>query len=154
MLALFHETQPKGWFWWSKCSATQFIELYKYTYDYLVKTKGIHNIVRLMPYSGSPTASFYPGKARSTLRAVTPMAPIVPFTSCLSTSMGHRRVHDSARVARDGQRAATVDHVPHAAPWLLWNIWAGYEKSSTTPSPPSSPHTRAPTPSPGTKSRT
>jgi beta-mannanase len=39
LLAIFHETQAHGWFWWSKGSAAEFIALWKYTFNYLTVTK-------------------------------------------------------------------------------------------------------------------
>ena len=61
--APFHEYQPNGWFWWSKGTAQQFIQLWQYMYNYLTTTKGLNNLVWLAPSSGSPNASWYPGKA-------------------------------------------------------------------------------------------
>jgi beta-mannanase len=64
VLALFHETQANGWFWWAEtASGPAFIDLWKYAFDYLTVTKGLTNIVWLMPFSGSPRVAFYPGKA-------------------------------------------------------------------------------------------
>ena len=51
------------WFWWSMEGGAQYQRLWKYTFDYMTKTKGLHNLVWLLPYNGSPQASFYPGKA-------------------------------------------------------------------------------------------
>ena len=41
----------------------QFVNLWKYTFNYLTSTKGLTNIIWLMPFSGSPNAAYYPGKA-------------------------------------------------------------------------------------------
>ena len=68
ILALFHEAQPNGWFWWSKGTGAQYVALWKYAFDYLTTTKGLNNIIWLMPYSGltgvsAPIAPYFPGKA-------------------------------------------------------------------------------------------
>jgi hypothetical protein len=110
LLALFHETQPGGWFWWSKCSSSQFIALYNYTYNYLVSTKGLHNIVRLMPYSGSPSASYFPGKAAVDISGNTMPIPL----------------HETGKIPQPSTM------FPSTAPWLLWNVWAGYETSNNS----------------------
>jgi len=44
ILAIFHETQPNGWFWWSKGTGAELIALWKYTFNYLTVTKDLHNI--------------------------------------------------------------------------------------------------------------
>ncbi|KAJ1568255.1 hypothetical protein HK096_007100 [Nowakowskiella sp. JEL0078] len=59
---LFHEAGGT-WFWWSMDGGDQYIHLWKYTFNYIMNIKGLHNIVWLHPYNGSPDASFYPGKA-------------------------------------------------------------------------------------------
>lgn len=51
------------WFWWSKEGGAQYVKLWKYAFDYLTNTKGLKGILWLMPYDGTPQASFYPGKA-------------------------------------------------------------------------------------------
>ncbi|AEI40679.1 glycosyl hydrolase [Paenibacillus mucilaginosus] len=67
---VFHE-QNGGWFWWgAKTTPTeQYIELYRYTVEYLRDTKGVHNLL----YAWSPNGPFggdsakylttYPGDA-------------------------------------------------------------------------------------------
>lgn len=128
LLALFHETQQGGWFWWSKCSSSQFIALYTYTYNYLMTTKGIHNIVRLMPYSGSPTASFFPGKALVDITGGDTYGSNIPFTGLFSNC---RNIGGTMPLTlhETGIIPQPTAMFPSAAPWLLWNVWAGYESS-------------------------
>lgn len=63
----FHENGG-GWFWWgTRCRLTsaQFIALWRFTHDYLEKTRGLHNLVWLFE-SGQPdipTLTNYPGDA-------------------------------------------------------------------------------------------
>jgi hypothetical protein len=132
ILALFHETQQMGWFWWSTCSNTQFIALYKYTYNYLMNTKGIHNIIRLMPYSGSPTASYYPGKDFVDLTGGDTYGTNVPFTGLYSTMRGIGGTTIPLTLHETGVVPQPSSMFPTAAPWLLWNVWAGYETSNNT----------------------
>jgi hypothetical protein len=130
LLALFHETQQGGWFWWSKCSGAQFITLYKYTYDYLVKTKGLHNLIRLMPFSGSPSAAFYPGKAFVDVTGGDTYGSNAPFTSLYSASRNIGGATIPLALHETGTVPQPSSMFPTTAPWLLWNIWAGYEKDT------------------------
>jgi hypothetical protein len=61
IMRLFHEAGGK-WFWWSMETGAQYVRLYKYAFNYLTATKGLKNMIWLLPYDGSPDASFYPGK--------------------------------------------------------------------------------------------
>jgi hypothetical protein len=62
IMRLFHEAGGT-WFWWSMEGGGQYVRLYKYAFNYLTVTKGLHNMLWLLPYDGSPDASFYPGKS-------------------------------------------------------------------------------------------
>lgn len=130
ILALFHETQPNGWFWWSKCSSSQFLALYKYSYDYLVNTKGVHNIVRLMPFSGSPNAGFYPGKAQVDLAGPDTYATNPPFGGMFTTTEGFVGTTTPIPLHETGTIPQPSTMFPSAAPWLFWNVWAGYEMNN------------------------
>jgi Glycosyl hydrolase family 26 len=132
ILALFHETQPNGWFWWSTCSASQFITLYKYTYNYLMTTKGIHNIIRLMPYSGSPSASYYPGKDFVDLTGGDTYGTNVPFSSLYGTCRSIGGTTIPLALHETGVIPQPSSMFPTSAPWLLWNVWAGYETSNNS----------------------
>ena len=88
ILALFHETQSNGWFWWAQGTAAQFVALYKYSFNYLTVTKGLNNIIWLMPYSGSPAASFYPGASVVDIAGGDTYGSNQPFTSLYSSVKG------------------------------------------------------------------
>ena len=62
IMRLFHEAGGT-WFWWSMEGGAQYVRLYKYAFNYLTVTKGLRNMIWLLPYDGSPDASFYPGKS-------------------------------------------------------------------------------------------
>ena len=132
LLALFHETQANGWFWWSKCSSGQFVALYNYTYDYLVNTKGLHNIVRLMPYSGTPTASYFPGKAAVDISGGDTYATNPPFTSLYTAMKGIVGSTMPIPLHETGKIPQPSTMFPSTAPWLLWNVWAGYQTSDNS----------------------
>jgi len=132
ILALFHETQANGWFWWSKCSSAQFVALYKYAYNYLVDTKGIHNIVRLMPYSGTPSASYFPGKDAVDISGGDTYATNVPFTSLYASMKGIVGSTMPIPLHETGKIPQPSTMFPSTAPWLLWNVWAGYETSDNS----------------------
>ncbi len=132
IFALFHETQPSGWFWWSKCSSSQFLALYKYSYDYLVNTKGIHNMVRLMPFSGTVNTGFYPGKAQVDLAGPDTYATNPPFGSTYSSAASVVGSTIPIPLHETGSIPQPSTMFPMAAPWLLWNVWAGYETSQNS----------------------
>jgi beta-mannanase len=57
----FHEAGGT-WFWWSMEGGAQYVRLWKYAFDRVINTNGVKNALWLLPYDGSPDASFYPGK--------------------------------------------------------------------------------------------
>jgi beta-mannanase len=57
----FHEAGGT-WFWWSMETGAQYVRLWKYAFDRVINTNGVRNALWLLPYDGSPQASFYPGK--------------------------------------------------------------------------------------------
>jgi len=132
ILALFHETQPNGWFWWSKCSSSQFLALYKYSYDYLVNTKGVHNIVRLMPFSGSPNSGFYPGKTLVDLAGPDTYATNPPFGGMFNSTANFVGSTTPIPLHETGTIPQPSTMFPSAAPWLFWNVWAGYEMNNNS----------------------
>ncbi len=58
----FHEAGGT-WFWWSKQGGSQYVRLWKFMFNYYTNVKGLHNLIWLLPFDGSPNASFWPGKA-------------------------------------------------------------------------------------------
>lgn len=129
ILALFHETQAGGWFWWSKCSSSQFLALYKYSYDYLQNTKGVHNIVRLMPFSGMPNSGFYPGTSAVDVVGPDTYATNPPFGNLFSSTATFAGSSTPIALHETGNIPQPSTMFPSAAPWLLWNVWAGYQVS-------------------------
>jgi hypothetical protein len=60
-MRLFHEASG-AWFWWSMESGAQYVRLHKYAFNYLTVTKGLKNMLWMLPFNGSPNAAFFPGK--------------------------------------------------------------------------------------------
>jgi Glycosyl hydrolase family 26 len=126
ILALFHEAQPNGWFWWSKGTGAQYAALWKYAFKYLTTTKGLNNIIWLMPYSGlsgvsAPTAPFFPGKTMVDLSGPDYQHDPATFNAVKAVvgSTMPIPLHES-----NGVSPATWFPT---SPFVLWNVWAGYE---------------------------
>jgi len=136
VLAIFHETQPNGWFWWAENSTgPQFANLWKYTFNYLTNTKGLTNIVWLLPFSGSPNAAYYPGKAYvdiggpdeysqpTNLLTFTASGNYNPAANVFGTTMPIA-LHET------GSALQPNSIFPGAGtPWIMWNVWATYENT-------------------------
>jgi hypothetical protein len=132
LLALFHETQSNGWFWWAMTTdGPSFVKLWKYSFNYLTQTKGLKNIIWLMPYSGSPSSAFYPGKDFVDLSGPDTYDTSEPFTSLYTQAKGviggtvPIPLHETGRIPTPSKM------FPSAAPWILFNIWAGYQSDGS-----------------------
>jgi glycosyl hydrolase family 26 len=134
IMALFHEVQPNGWFWWAKGTGAQFNQLWQLSFNYLTQTKGVHNVVWLVPFSGSPSSSDFPGKMWTDLAGPDEYAPAgsQPFTSTYTSARGVIGTTIPIPLHETGAVPQPASMFPTTAPWLLWNIWAGYEMSSNT----------------------
>ena len=132
ILGLFHETQLNGWFWWSKGTGLQFIALYNYAYSYLTNAKGLHNIIRLMPYSGYPIQGFWPGNTAVDIGGGDTYGSNQPFTALYSSCRDIIGATMPIALHETGLIPTPSAMFPTAAPWVLFNIWAGYETSNNT----------------------
>jgi mannan endo-1,4-beta-mannosidase len=57
----FHEMN-KDYFWWGNRDVADFTRLWRETFDYLTKTKGLNNLLWVYsPYQATDTAKYYPG---------------------------------------------------------------------------------------------
>lgn len=135
ILSLFHETQPNGWFWWAEtATGTAFTKLWVYAFDYLTKTKALTNIIWLIPFSGSPSAAFYPGKAYvdlggpdeytkpTNLQTFNASSNYGPAVAVLGNTMPIA-LHETGTAVQGNSM------FPSAAPWVLFNVWATYENT-------------------------
>ncbi len=142
ILAIYHETQANGWFWWAIAdSGAQFIALWKYTFNYLTVTKGLNNIVWLMPFSGSPSAAYYPGSTYVDIGGpdqYTTPSNLLTFNASGNWS-GASSVFGSTMPITMHETGSAIQ--PGSAipsyPWLLFNVWATYETNSTYNTPAS-----------------
>jgi beta-mannanase len=135
ILAIYHETQPNGWFWWAiGDSGPAFVNLWAYTFDYLTKTKGLTNIVWLMPFSGSPTSAYYPGKSMVDIGGpdeYSQPSNLLTFNASGNYGPGANAVGGGIPVTlhETGTAVQPDTMFPTAAPWVLFNVWATYENT-------------------------
>lgn len=130
--APFHETQPNGWFWWSKGTSTQFKQLWVFMFNYFTKTKGLNNIVWLMPFSGSPNSGWLPDRATIDIAGPDTYATNQPFSSLYSSARSIVGTTMPIPLHETGVVPQPSQMFPTAAPWVLWNIWAGYQISNNS----------------------
>jgi hypothetical protein len=134
ILAIFHEAQPNGWFWWSKGTGAQYVALWKYTYNYLTATKGLNNIIWLMPFSGlngmaaTSFSAFFPGKDVVDLSGPDYSSDAATFSK-VKTVVGSTMpipLHESSKFPDP----STL--FPSSAPFVLFNTWAGSQMNNTS----------------------
>jgi hypothetical protein len=131
IVTLFHEIQPNGWFWWSMGTASQYMTLYSYAYDYLMNTKGLHNIIRLLAFSDNPIPAFWPGSAAVDIAGTSTYGGNPPFVSLYNSVKGIVGSTMPIALIETAVVPQPPTMFPNTAPWLLWNISAGYELTST-----------------------
>ncbi len=112
-------------------SGSAFVNLWTYTFNYLTKTKGLTNIIWLMPFSGSPSAAFYPGKTYVDIGGCDTYDTNQPFTSLFSSCRGVVGTSIPIPLHETGLIPTPSSMFPSAAPWVLFNVWASYESDGT-----------------------
>lgn len=125
--APFHETQANGWFWWAKGTGSQFVQLWVYMFNYFTRTKGLNNIVWLMPFSGSPNSAYYPGKQYVDLSGPDTYSTSPPFASNFNSARNVVGTTMPIPLHETGTIPNPATMFPSAAPWVLFNVWAGYQ---------------------------
>ena len=122
--APFHEVQPNGWFWWSKGTGDQYRQLWKLMFDYFAQ-KGVKNTVWLIPFSGSPSASYYPGNAMVDFGGPDTYGNSQPFASnyrAAVTAMGNNgmpiALHETGYVPMPADMFSN-----NQAPFVLFSLW-------------------------------
>jgi len=122
--APFHEAQPSGWFWWSKGSGDQYRQLWKLMFDYFAQ-KGVKNTIWLMPFSGSPSSSFYPGDAMVDFAGPDTYANSQPFASnykaavsAIGNSTMPLALHETGYVPMPADMFSN-----NQAPFVLFSVW-------------------------------
>jgi len=58
----YHELNG-NWFWYGKQGPERFKKLWTTMYNYLVKERGINNLIWVLCYTGQPDSAWYPGDA-------------------------------------------------------------------------------------------
>lgn len=129
--APFHEVQANGWFWWAKGSGAQFIDLWKYMFDYLTTDKGINNLVWLFPYSNNPAGDYFPGKEYVDIAGADCYDKNPPFESLFQSTQSIVGKTVPIPLHETGVIPDPETMFPNAAPWLLFSVWAGYEKDTS-----------------------
>jgi beta-mannanase len=131
----FHEAGGT-WFWWSKEGGAQYVRLWKYMFAYMTATKGLTNLLWLMPFYGTPDASFYPGNEYVDIGGAdnynaaydySPMTSI--YDACVNVfgSTMPIALHECGPVPDPDQLQASK------ANWVFFNVWTDpYEKDDTT----------------------
>ncbi|MGW4637075.1 glycosyl hydrolase [Sphaerisporangium sp. NPDC004334] len=119
----FHEAGGT-WFWWSKEGGGQYVRLWRFTFDYLTRTKGLHNLVWLLPYNGQPQSSFYPGKAYVDIAGADTYAgdhgPVTSLFNSTRNIVGSSipiALHENGPIPDPDQLQST------ATRWVLFNTW-------------------------------
>jgi glycosyl hydrolase family 26 len=124
------------WFWWSKEGGSQYKRLWQFTFDYMTKTKGLHNLVWLMPYNGSPDASFNPGKAYYDVGGADtyandhgPLTSLFDATKSIFGATVPIALHENGRIPDPSQLQSST------AKWVLFNTWHSTFVSDTSINP-------------------
>ncbi len=114
ILVIYHEVDKYAWFWWSKGTGPQFINLWKYTVDYMIKTKGIHNVLWTLGFGHDGALSAYnPGKSYIDLGGIDQYDK-GESAVCELVHWDQERVRSDAAhsATRDGDDSAAERHVP------------------------------------------
>ena len=130
--APFHEVQANGWFWWSKGTGAQYVALWQYMFNYLTTTKGLNNILWLVPFSGASNAAYYPGKSFVDIAGPDTYSTNPPFTSTYNVAVNAIGSLNLVALHETGTIPQPDTMFPNTAPWLLFNVWAGFENSANS----------------------
>jgi Glycosyl hydrolase family 26 len=130
--APFHEVQANGWFWWSKGTGPQYVALWRYMYTYFTSTKHLDNILWLLPFSGSPSAAYYPGKGFADITGPDTYGTNQPFAGNYNSARAAVGTNIPLALHETGTIPQPDAMFPTTAPWLLFNVWAGFESSANT----------------------
>jgi Glycosyl hydrolase family 26 len=135
ILRLFHEAGGT-WFWWSKESGAQYVRLWEYAFNYITNTKGMTGILWLLPYDGTPQASFYPGAKYVDLAGAdtynnaydySPVTSIFNATRTIAGTTIPIALHENGPIPDPDQLQTTKTN------WLFFNTWtAPYPENDTS----------------------
>jgi len=131
LMVPYHEVDSGAWFWWSKGTGPQFVKLWKYTVDYINKTKGVHNVIWIMGYGhDGAMPAYYPtgytdlGGIDTYDRGTQPFVSLFAPTKAVVGQAVPIPLHETGTIPQPSAM------FPSAAPWVLWNVWATYENTA------------------------
>ncbi|RKH31031.1 mannanase [Corallococcus sp. CA041A] len=146
----FHEMNKKGSaspFWWANQDPAQYKQLWNITHDYLVKTRGLKNLIFVWSpyewdgtYGGDPW-NYYPGNDRVDVVGVdiyhgNPYFPAQFYTGLAGYNKPRMLAETDKLPVRWGDsRYGTVSELD-ARPWAIYSIWGDslvYNLGTTSP---------------------
>jgi hypothetical protein len=131
LLVPYHEVDSGAWFWWSKGTGPQFVKLWKYTVDYINKTKGIHNVIWIMGYGHDGAMPAYYPTGYTDLGGIDQYdKDKQPFTTQWTSIKGVVGNTVPIPLHETGTIPQPSAMFPSTAPWLLWNVWATYQNTN------------------------
>ncbi len=138
LLRPYHEmnTAPGHGFWWAGQDPAAYRTLWRLTYDFLVRRRGLHNLIFVWaPNSwdgsyGRPPWDYYPGDDHVDVVGVDDYSgsPARPFGGGAWTEVWYRGLERYARprilaesfhVPLNAHQPRTLTHTP----WVLWTVW-------------------------------
>ncbi|MER6737058.1 glycoside hydrolase family 26 protein [Streptomyces puniciscabiei] len=138
LLRPYHEmnTRPGHGFWWAGQDPAAYRKLWRITYDYLVGTRGLHNLL----FVWSPSAwegtfarepgDYYPGGRHVDLVGVDDYSdtPQRPYRGERWTEVWYRGLegYDRPRVMAESFHVPLGSAQPGTlsdTPWVLWTVW-------------------------------
>ena len=125
------------WFWWSMHGAAAYNQLWIYTYNYM-RAQGVHNLVYLHPFNGSPNSAWYPGKQYVDIGGADTYAgdhgPLTSMYNSARNVYGSTipiALHENGRIPDPSQMQSA------GARWVLFNTWHTSFISDTSINPTS-----------------
>ena len=111
------------WFWWSMEGPALYNRLWVYTYNFM-RNAGLHNLVYMHPFNGSPSAPWYPGKQYVDIGGADTYAgdhgPLTSMFNAARNVYGGTipiSLHENGRIPDPGQLQSSGTR------WVLFNTW-------------------------------
>jgi hypothetical protein len=111
------------WFWWSMEGSALYNRLWVYTYNFM-RAQGLHNLIYMHPFNGSPSSAWYPGKQYVDIGgADTYAGDHGPLTSMYNASRNVYgstlpiALHENGRIPDPAQLQSAGSR------WVLFNTW-------------------------------
>ncbi|UGQ09433.1 hypothetical protein LO772_21100 [Yinghuangia sp. ASG 101] len=155
LLRPYHEMNATGCggFWWAGQQPEQFKALWRIMYDYLVTTRGLHNLVFVWSPSGwdgkrgTEPWAYYPGEQYVDVVGIDDYSdsPEAPYGDGSWTEEWYRGLADYGKP----RMLAETFHMPvnrfqqdtlARTPWVIWNVW-GQAVTETNLSEPTGKNT-------------